>query len=132
MQVKIKPEQLQSTIQQILHDIPQKCDDAITKAETTVSKKAVNQLKATSPVNEGAPKSGRYGKGWSSKKTKDQTMTIYNRTDPGLTHLLENGHDIIRNRKKVGYSPAQKHIKDAEEMVKEEMVEEVEKELGKL
>ena len=59
-------------------------------------------------------------------------MTIYNRTDPGLTHLLENGDDIIRNGKKVGYSPAQKHIKDAEEMVKEEMVEEVEKELGKL
>lgn len=130
MQVKIKPEQLQSAIQQILHDIPQKCDDAITKAETTVSKKAVNELKATSPVGNG-PKSGRYSKGWGVKKSKETTI-IYNKTDGQLTHLLENGHDIIRDGKKVGHAGAKPHIKAVEEMVKEEMVEEVEKELGKL
>lgn len=131
MKVKIGPEQLQSAIQQILHDIPQKCDNAIDRAEATVSKKAVKELKATSPKGSG-PKSGRYAKGWSTKKQNKNQVIIYNRTDGQLTHLLEKGHDIIRDGKKVGHAAAQSHIKAVEEMVKSEMVEEVEKELGNL
>lgn len=131
MQVRIKPEQLQSVIQQMLHDIPQKCDNAIDKAEATVSKKAVNQLKATSPVNEKSTRSGTYAKGWTVKKTKGEAV-IHNRINPGLTHLLENGHDILRNGQKVGHAEAQEHIKDAADMVEEEMVKEVEKELDNL
>ena len=53
MKVQIKPEQLQSVVQQMLHDIPQKCDNAIEKAEKTVSKKAVKTLQATSPEGDG-------------------------------------------------------------------------------
>ena len=130
MNVTIKPEQLQSVVQQILHDIPQKCDNAIDRAEATVSKKAVKELKATSPKGNG-PKSGQYAKGWGVKKNKGSVI-IYNKTNPGLTHLLENGHDIVRDGKKVGSAAAQPHIKAVEEMVKEEMVEEVTKELGDL
>ena len=130
MKVKITPDQLQSVVQQVLHDIPQKCDNAITRAEETVSKKAVKELKATSPEGSG-PQAGRYAKGWSVKKSKDATI-IYNKTDPGLTHLLEKGHDIVRNGQKVGEAAAQPHIKAVEEMVKREMVEEVTKELEEL
>lgn len=130
MNVTIKPEQLQSVIQQMLHDIPQKCDNAIDRAETTVSKKAVKTLKATSPQGSG-PQAGTYAKGWSVKKSKDGAV-IYNRTNPGLTHLLEKGHDIIRNGRKVGEAAAQPHIKAVEEQVAEEMVEEITKELGNL
>ena len=83
MQVTIKPEQLQSVVQQMLHDIPQKCDNAIDKAEATVSKKAVKELKATSPKGNG-PQGGRYAKGWGVKKTKETTI-IYNKTDGQLT-----------------------------------------------
>lgn len=128
--IKITADQLQAAVQQILHDIPQKCDNAIDRAEATVSKKAVNELKSTSPRGNG-PQSGRYAKGWGVKKSKDGVV-IYNKTDPGLTHLLEKGHDIIRKGKKAGHAAAQPHIKAVEEMVKTEMVEEVEKELGKL
>lgn len=131
MQVRIKPEQLQSVIQQMLHDIPQKCDNAIDRAEQTVSKKAVNQLKVTSPVNEKSTRSGTYAKGWTVKKTKGEAV-IHNRINPGLTHLLEHGHDILRNGQKVGHAEAQEHIKDAADMVEEEMVKEVEKELDNL
>lgn len=131
MNVTIKPEQLQSVVQQILHDIPQKCDNAIDRAEATVSKKAVKQLKATSPENEGSPRAGTYARGWAVKKTRG-SVVIHNKTNPGLTHLLENGHDIVRNGKKVGEAAPQKHIKDVADMVEEEMVEEVTKELGNL
>lgn len=130
MQVKISPDQLQTVVQQMLKEIPQKCDNAIDRAEATVSKKAVQELKSSSPTGNG-PQSGRYARGWGVKKTK-QTTVIYNKTDPGLTHLLEHGHDVIRKGKKVGHAAARPHIKAVEEMVKQEMVEEVEREIEKL
>lgn len=131
MQVKIKPEQLQSVIQQMLHEIPQKCDNAIDRAIDKVSKDAVKELKASSPVKDGGANSGRYAKGWAVKKVKGSAV-IYNKTDPGLTHLLENGHDVISHGKKVGHYSGEKHIKPVEEKVIEDMTEEVEKELKNL
>lgn len=123
MSIKISPEQLQSTIQQILHDMPQKVDNVIDEAAAKVSKEAVKTLKATSPKRPGG---GRYAKGWATKKIGKQTV-IHNRTDAGLTHLLENGHDVVVNGKKVGHYGGIKHIKPVEEEVIEKMTEEVEK-----
>lgn len=121
--IKISPDQLQSTIQQILHDMPQKVDNVIDEAAAKVSKEAVKSLRATSPKRQGG---GRYAKGWATKKQGNTTI-VYNRTDAGLTHLLENGHDIVVNGKKVGHYGGQKHIKPVEEEVIEKMTEEVEK-----
>lgn len=129
-QIKINPEQLQSTIQGVLSMIPQQVDNVIDEASKMVSKEAVNKLKAASPKGKGK-KSGRYAKGWSTKKIDNMTV-IYNRTDYQLTHLLENGHDIVKNGKKVGHYNGIKHIKPVEETVQERMVEEVEKGLSKL
>ena len=126
MSITIKPEQLQSTIQQILHDIPQKVDNVIDEAEKKVAKDAVKTLKATSPSN-----TGRYAKGWASKKQGNGTV-IYNRTDAALTHLLENGHDVVSHGKKVGHVGGQTHIKPVEEQVIEKMTEEVEKGINNL
>ena len=40
--------------------------------------------------------SGGYKKGWTAKKIKDSAskteVVVYNRSKPGLTHLLEKGH----------------------------------------
>ena len=52
---------------------------------------------------------------------------IYNKTDYQLTHLLENGHDVIVNGKKVGHYDGQVHIAPVEKQVIEKMTEEVEK-----
>ena len=49
MSITIKPEQLQSAIQEMLHEIPQKVDNVIDEAAAKVSKEAVKTLKATSP-----------------------------------------------------------------------------------
>lgn len=130
MGITINPDQLQRTIQGMLNQIPQQVDNVIDEASKVVSKEAVNKLKASSPKGKGK-KSGRYAKGWSTKKVDNMTV-VYNRTDYQLTHLLENGHDIVRNGKKVGHFNGIKHIKPVEEEVQERMVEEVEKGLDKL
>lgn len=128
MSITIKPEQLQSTIQNMLHEIPQKVDNVIDEAAKKVSKEAVKTLKATSPKREGG---GRYAKGWTTKKVGKQTV-VYNKTDYQLTHLLENGHDIVVNGKKVGHYDGVKHIAPVEKEVIERMTEEVEKGIDNL
>ena len=50
---------------------------------------------------------------------------------PGLTHLLEHGHDIIKNGVKVGRTKAQPHIKPVEEEGKALFIDEVTKEVNK-
>lgn len=128
--IKIKPEQLQSTIQGMLASIPQQVDNVIDEASAKVSKEGVNKLKASSPRGKGK-KSGKYAKGWAVKK-QGKTAIIYNRTDYQLTHLLENGHDIVSHGKKVGHIDGRTHIKPVEEEVINRMTEEVEKGINKL
>lgn len=128
MSITIKPEQLQSTIQQMLHDIPQKVDNVIDEAAEKVSKEAVKTLRATSPKRPGG---GRYAKGWATKKVGKQ-IVIHNKTDYQLTHLLENGHDIVSHGRKVGHYGGQKHIAPVEQEVIENMTKEVEKGIEKL
>lgn len=107
----------------MLHQIPQKVDNVIDEAAAKVSKEAVKTLKATSPKRPGG---GRYAKGWGVKKDGKRTI-IHNKTDYQLTHLLEKGHDVIVNGKKVGHYDGQVHIAPVEKQVIEKMTEEVEK-----
>ena len=81
-----------------------------------VAKESVQKLKNTSPV-----KTGSYASGWGTKKQGDADIVVYNRTAPGLTHLLENGH-VIRNKKGTyGRAPAHKHIKPVEDWAIDEL-----------
>ena len=73
----------------------------------------------------------RYAKGWTPKKVGKQTV-IHNRTDYQLTHLLENGHDVISHGKKVGHFDGITHIAPVEKQVIEKMTEEVEKGIDNL
>lgn len=80
---------------------------------------AVKQLKATSPS-----RSGDYAKSWSVKTRRymyNNVYTIYNKK-PGLTHLLENGHDVIKNGKKIGEAPAHSHIAEVEGWLENEII----------
>lgn len=65
-----------------------------TDAKST-AKNAVKELKATSPEGAGSRK-GHYKDGWTSKTESESAnainIKVYNKTKPGLTHLLENGH----------------------------------------
>lgn len=65
--------------------------DTLSETLKTAGKDAVKELKANSPK-----KSGDYAKGWRvknvEKKGREIEVTVYNKTDYQLTHLLENGH----------------------------------------
>lgn len=93
-----------------------------------VAKQAVSKLKNSSPR-----KSGSYARGWGIKRERGSgginTVTVHNKTNYQLTHLLENGH-VIRNKKGTyGRAPAHPHIKPVEEFAKSELPAEIEREL---
>lgn len=70
-----------------------------------VSDDTVALLKQNSPKHTGA-----YAKGW-TKKAVGKNIVVHNKTNPGLTHLLERGHV----NKDGGRTQAEPHIKPIEE-----------------
>ena len=94
----------------------------------TTARDAAQKLRTESARTHGA---GEYAKNWAVKKERGRAV-VYNKAPTyRLTHLLENGHDIIRNGKKVGeYRPAEKHIKPVEEWVQDELPKRLEEALG--
>ena len=55
------------------------------------AEKALEVVKETSPR-----KTGRYGRGWAMEEDAEDfaglAYRVYNKSKPGLTHLLEHGH----------------------------------------
>ena len=101
--------------------------DDIMDAQKTAAKAAVKDLKNTSPSE-----TGKYAKSWKTKSTKTRTgaeTVIYNAM-PGLPHLLEHGHDVKVNGRKVGHAKAYPHIKDAEEKAMQLFEKELERRIG--
>lgn len=106
-------------IEKILDEFGDEVKDRMDEVVDKLAQKAAKQLRATSPVNEGAPKSGSYARGWRVEKTDKaghsrltSTAIVYNK-EPGLPHLLEHGHALRQG----GRSPAIVHIKPVEDML---------------
>lgn len=82
---------------------------------------AVKKLKETSPSD-----SGDYAKNWSYKTRKvmyNNVYVIYNKAPTyRLTHLLENGHDVVVNGQKVGRALPQVHIEPVEGWLENEII----------
>lgn len=122
---------LTKEINKILTDYCKDVDTSVIEVEAEVASDAVKKLKQTSPKKKKGKKAGHYAKSWDidkRSKTNYAETIIYNK-DYQLTHLLENGHDIIRNGKVVGHADPQPHIKPVEEWVQDEMVKRLEKKL---
>lgn len=100
-------------------------EQALKSAVAEVAKETKDIAKETSPTL-----SGRYKKGWATKKTADASgqisITVYNRNRPGLTHLLEKGH-AKRGGGRVSGIP---HIAPAEEYAVEELEARLRRELS--
>ena len=122
---------LTNEINKILKDYCNEVDKAMLDVEEEVAAEAVKKLKQTSPKKARGKKAGHYAKSWEvdTKAKKQYAQTIIHNKDYQLTHLLENGHDIVRNGKVVGHAQPQVHIKPVEEWVNKEMVERLEEKL---
>ena len=86
---------------------------AFEAAGKAAGKKAVKRLKSDSPS-----KTGEYAKNWKVKTEKTRTgasTTIYQGKKPGLAHLLEYGHPIVRGGRTVGQAKAFPHIAAAQD-----------------
>lgn len=116
MAKKISADQLSSEIMSALDEYKKVTDEVVKTAVNSVAKETKAMAQAGSPV-----KSGGYQKGWAVKKTSEKTgqvsITVYNRTKPGLTHLLEKGH-AKRGGGRVAGKP---HIAPAEEYAVNEL-----------
>ena len=115
-------------MQEILDECSSEIKAAANNAADKVARKAASTLRNTSPK-----KSGDYAKGWTVKKERGtlgiNTVTVHNKTNYQLTHLLENGH-IVRNAKGTfGRAPAHKHIEPVEQWASEELPREIERQL---
>lgn len=110
-----------------IHDILEKYGDEINEnmeeAVKAVSRKGAQAVKsaASSTFN-----GNKYASGWTSKTETGRMSaqgTIYNRTVPGLPHLLENGHAMRGGGRVAG----RLHIKPVEEKIIQEFEQEVRK-----
>lgn len=105
-------------IERILDEYGDEVNERMGEVVNKLAQKAVKQLRATSPVDSGAPQGGAYAKGWRVEKDKGSargllhSATVYN-THPGLPHLLEHGHALRQG----GRSPGNSHIKPVEDML---------------
>lgn len=115
----------------ILNAYAKEVEKSLLEAEDEVAEEAVKKLKSTSPRKKKGKKAGQYAKGWKIDKNskKQYAQTIIHNKEYQLTHLLENGHDIVREGRVVGHAEAQPHIKPVEEWVQKEMTERLEKKL---
>lgn len=102
---------------EILNEYKGDVHKLVEEAQYDVADKAVETLKATSPH-----KTGKYARGW-SRKRDGRAVTVYNRTDYQLTHLLENGH-LNRDGSR---TPAQPHIAPVEQQVIDDFTQAVER-----
>lgn len=120
-----------------LEAIIKSAENEMQAAAIIASKKAAHEvglrLKADLKARSLAYGWTNYAKGW-SMRTNEYGVTIYNRKQPGLTFLLEFGHDIIRGGKKIGETKPHPHIKLAEEQAiidfEETIIREMEAVLG--
>lgn len=115
-------------LSQILSEYSEEVVDATNSSIDKVSKEAAKMLRNNSPK-----KTGSYARGWGTKAERGhggiKTVTVHNRTDYQLTHLLEKGH-VIRNKKGTyGRAPAHPHIKPVEEWANNELPAEIERKL---
>lgn len=119
---------LAKTINEELMQVGVAVSDEMQAVFDDVGKEAAQKLRETSPINPKGKQSGRYAKGWvyeAGKTTYNNQNKIKgvvrNKTDPQLTHILEYGHPLIRDGKKVGEVDPQTHIEPVAVWVAEEL-----------
>lgn len=127
---KVKVDDLASAIVEELESWVEDVTDGVKKDVQTVARETKDEIKNLSPVDKRkTSRKGRYRKGWSEtvnyEDRYDIRVTVHNKTDYQLAHLLEFGHELVKNGKSIGRVEAQPHIRPAEEHAEEKLVNKV-------
>lgn len=106
-------DKLESAIDKILTSYGDDVQKNVDEATVKVGRAGASALRSESKKTFGG--TGKYAKGWKAKTEQSRlgtTAIIYN-TNPGLPHLLENGHA----KRGGGRVPGRKHIAPVEEKI---------------
>lgn len=124
-------------MQDIFEEYTKDVKRAMNNSADVVAKEGLQKLRNTSPR-----KTGDYARGWAIKRQRGtagiNTVTLYNKTEYSLTHLLENPHEIVNRDHQgnlrsygdtsVGHGQIV-HIEPVEQWANEELPREIEREL---
>lgn len=113
---------------EILDMVSDEVREAVAEGGDKASKTSKSELRKVSP-----DETGDYKRGWRIKKDKkNNDFIVYNAKKPGLTHLLENGHVVVKANGRQSRAPAYKHMEPAEEKGIDVFEETINDELKKL
>ena len=110
--MNIKPKDFTHTMNALLKEYGDVVIEITADAADKTTKEARTKLRSNSA---GAFKNrtGAYRRGWRASLQRKNTSVlaqVYNATDYQLTHLLENGHDVVRGGAVVGHAKEYPHI----------------------
>jgi len=118
---------LSQQVNKILEEYGDDIDAAVQKALKDVGKDGVSVLAEKSDKH---VRTGRYAKGWRVDVSKEMfgsfVVTLYNKTDWMLTHLLNNGYYSVRGKRRI---KGDGHIDSAESVINEKTIRQVEESL---
>ena len=125
MSKKVKIDQLDSVMMDILEEYRNACLATAEEATNLTAKEAAQELRHANP-----PGSGKYGpwaeynKGWTVMQTtrdkrEHKKATVHNKDHYQLTHLLEHGHALPQG----GRSKSFVHIAPVAERCEEELMQ---------
>lgn len=122
---KVSIDGMAGEIMKGLREYGQGVADGLKEAVQDAAELCQEELRATSPKL-----TGDYAKGWRKRTVKESstevTVSVYNATDPQLTHLLENGHALVgHNGDVLGTVGAKPHIRPAEQKAEKELEKKV-------
>lgn len=125
MSKKIPIDRLQDEINKILEEYTDDVQDNVEVLSKKFAQKGAKAVKANAQrMFKPTRSKKRYYSGWTSKTTKKRLgveSVIYNKSVPGLTQLLENGHALRQG----GRTSGRAHIAPVEQMVVNEFEKEV-------
>lgn len=122
-----KYEGITAELSRVLEDFAEDEREKVVEAVSKAAKQCKKDIVAASPRDTGA-----YAKGWSVRVKKGRTSVdaiVYNRTHPGLTHVLEQSHVIKNQYGAWGRSTPQVHIKPAADAASEYLLDLLTKDL---
>ena len=115
-------------ISKALDEYSEELQQKVNKVSKQVAIETAKRLKESSPRGKGRK---HYADGWKTKKVTERRKVgyiVYNAEKPGLTYLLNNGHDIIAGGRTVGRVDGDNHIGKANEWAVAEFVRRLEDE----